>query len=191
MESTGFDHHGPDHSGPSSRVALPFARMTTEEVLKALGRYKEESRESDRQTATKLGVNRLPPPGAHVRQSEVQFVAPSTFLERTIVRTWEEVLGVPGIGVLDHFLDLGGNSLKAMQIITRLQNALEHVLPLESLFNIVTVKEQAAAIEQHVAATTNGDKNTALIAELEAMSEEEAERQLAAALHQASGISGR
>jgi hypothetical protein len=30
--------------------------MTTEEVLKALGRYTEESRETDRQTATKLGV---------------------------------------------------------------------------------------------------------------------------------------
>ena len=59
MEPTGFDHHGPDHAGPSSRVALHFARMTTEEVLKALGRYTEESRESDRQTATKLGVNRM------------------------------------------------------------------------------------------------------------------------------------
>jgi hypothetical protein len=59
MEPTGFNHHGPDHSGPSSRVALPSARMTTEEVLKALGRYTEESRESDRQTATKLGVNRM------------------------------------------------------------------------------------------------------------------------------------
>jgi amino acid adenylation domain-containing protein len=127
----------------------------------------------------------LPPPGTHVRQSEVQFVAASTFLERTIVRTWEEVLGVPGIGVLDRFLDLGGNSLKAMQIITQLQNALERVLPLESLFNIATVKEQAAAIEQHLAATTNGDESTAMIAELEAMSEEEAERQLAAALEQA------
>ena len=33
-----------------------LSRMTTEEVLKALGRYKEESPESDRQTATKLGV---------------------------------------------------------------------------------------------------------------------------------------
>ena len=33
--------------------------MTTEEVLKALGRYTEESCESDRQTATKLGVNRM------------------------------------------------------------------------------------------------------------------------------------
>jgi hypothetical protein len=59
MEPTGIDHRGPDHSDPSSRVALPSARMSTEEVLKALGRYTEESRESDRQTATKLGVNRM------------------------------------------------------------------------------------------------------------------------------------
>src|SRR5260370_13044690 len=58
MEPTGFDHHGPDHSGPSSRVALPSARMSTEEVLKASGRYAEESRESDHKTVTKLGVNR-------------------------------------------------------------------------------------------------------------------------------------
>ena len=59
VEPTGFDHHGPDHSALSSRVALPSARMTTEEVLQALGRYTEESRESDRQTATKLGINRM------------------------------------------------------------------------------------------------------------------------------------
>jgi transcriptional regulator with XRE-family HTH domain len=59
MAPTGFDHHEPDHSGPSSRVALLSARMTTEEVLKALERYAEESRESDRQTATKLGVKRM------------------------------------------------------------------------------------------------------------------------------------
>jgi tRNA (cmo5U34)-methyltransferase len=92
---------------------------------------------------------------------------------------------VPGIGILDRFLDLGGNSLKAMQIITRMQNALEHVLPLESLFNMATVSEQAAAIEKYLIATSNGEQSTALIAELEAMSEEEAERQLAAALDQA------
>jgi transcriptional regulator with XRE-family HTH domain len=33
--------------------------MTTEDVLEALGRYTEESSESERQTATKLGVNRV------------------------------------------------------------------------------------------------------------------------------------
>src|SRR5690348_10983494 len=59
MEPTGFDHQGPDHSGPSSRGALPSARMSTIEVMKALGRHTEESHESDRQTATKLSVNRM------------------------------------------------------------------------------------------------------------------------------------
>jgi transcriptional regulator with XRE-family HTH domain len=58
MGPTGVDHHGADYSNPSPQGAFPSARMSTEEVLKALGRYTEESRESDRQTATKLGVNR-------------------------------------------------------------------------------------------------------------------------------------
>ncbi|MBV8351269.1 MAG: hypothetical protein JOZ21_03220 [Verrucomicrobia bacterium] len=33
--------------------------LTTEDVLNALGRYASESKETDRQTATKLGINRL------------------------------------------------------------------------------------------------------------------------------------
>jgi transcriptional regulator with XRE-family HTH domain len=33
--------------------------VTTEDVLNALGRYTRESEESDRQTAAKLGINRL------------------------------------------------------------------------------------------------------------------------------------
>jgi hypothetical protein len=59
MEPTGLDHHGPDHFNSSPQEALPSARMNTEKVLKALGRSAEESRESDRQRATKLGVNRM------------------------------------------------------------------------------------------------------------------------------------
>jgi amino acid adenylation domain-containing protein len=133
----------------------------------------------------------LPSPGPHVRQSEVPFIAPSTDLEKTIVRVWEEVLGVPGIGVLDRFLDLGGNSLKAMQVVTRLQDALDHILPLESLFTIATVKLQAAAIEQHLANVANRDETTAFLAELQAMSEEEAERRLAVLGQDSEGINQR
>src|SRR5260370_34028188 len=59
MEPAGFNHHGLDHSGPSSRVALPSARMSAKKVFKALGRYTEESCESDRQTEITLGVNRM------------------------------------------------------------------------------------------------------------------------------------
>src|SRR5258708_24161369 len=42
-----------------TRVALPSARMSTKEVFKALERYTAESRERDRQTEMKLGVNRI------------------------------------------------------------------------------------------------------------------------------------
>ena len=35
MEPTGFDHHRSDHSDPSPQGALPSARMSTEEILKA------------------------------------------------------------------------------------------------------------------------------------------------------------
>src|SRR5260370_38936590 len=43
MEPADFEHHGADLSGPSARVALPSARMSSKEVLKALGRCTEES----------------------------------------------------------------------------------------------------------------------------------------------------
>jgi hypothetical protein len=43
MEPTGLNHHGPNYSSPSSREALPSARMSTEEVSKSLGRSTEAS----------------------------------------------------------------------------------------------------------------------------------------------------
>src|SRR3981081_4598514 len=73
MEPTGFDHHRPDHSDPSPQAVLPSAHMSTEEVLKALGRYTEESPESDRQTATKLGVNRMTLTGLFKRHLQSPF----------------------------------------------------------------------------------------------------------------------
>src|SRR5258705_10146906 len=66
MEPAGFNHHGPDHSGPSSRVALPSARMSTKEVFKALERYTEESRESDPSDGNETGCQSNNVDGASV-----------------------------------------------------------------------------------------------------------------------------
>ena len=47
-------------SGQLYRFCLKaILAMTTDEVLNALGRYTKDSRESDRQMATKLGINRI------------------------------------------------------------------------------------------------------------------------------------
>lgn len=128
----------------------------------------------------KIDQMRLPPPGPMIRGSEIPFAAPESVVEKTVARIWEEVLGVPGVGLHDRFLDLGGNSLKAMQVVSRLQDALGSVLPLGSLFTLATVAQQVAAIEEYLGPERENGDESRLLAELEAMSEEEAEQRLAA-----------
>ncbi|HEY9608354.1 amino acid adenylation domain-containing protein [Allocoleopsis sp.] len=121
----------------------------------------------------------LPAPSLHVRQSDMPFVAPSSTIEKTITQIWEEVLSVPGIGLQDRFLDLGGNSLRAMQVASRLQNALNRVLPLQSLFTFETIAEQAAAVEKYLEVPSFDNAESQFLAEIEAMGDDEAERLLA------------
>ena len=127
----------------------------------------------------KIDQKALPAPVLHVRQSDAPFVAPLTVMEKMIAQIWEEVLSVPGIGLQDRFLDLGGNSLRAMQVASRLQNALKTVLPLQSLFTVATIAEQTAAVEAHLKAASAQDDESEFLAELETMTDEEAARQLA------------
>jgi len=127
----------------------------------------------------KVDLMALPAPVLNVRQSDVPFVAPLTAIEKTIAEIWEEVLGVPGIGLQDRFFDLGGNSLRAMQVASRLQNVLNRVLPLQALFTVATIAEQAAAVEVYLKGALAEDGESEFLAELEAMRDEEAERQLA------------
>ncbi|MEE3716406.1 amino acid adenylation domain-containing protein [Tumidithrix elongata RA019] len=91
----------------------------------------------------------LPPPVLYVRQSDLAFVAPSNTIEKTIAQIWEEVLGVSGVGILDRFFDIGGNSLRAMQAIVRLQNSLNRKLPLQVLFDNPTIADLSQFIQQN------------------------------------------
>ena len=53
--------------------------------------------------------------------SEVQ-VAPRT--EKVVADTWKEVLGVDSVAVHDNFFDIGGHSLLAVRVVTRLDRKL-------------------------------------------------------------------
>ncbi|HSL83317.1 MAG TPA: condensation domain-containing protein, partial [Thermoanaerobaculia bacterium] len=46
-------------------------------------------------------------------------VPPRTPLEATLCRIWSEVLGVPEVGVLDGFFELGGDSILMIQVVAR------------------------------------------------------------------------
>ncbi|MDP9679488.1 amino acid adenylation domain-containing protein/non-ribosomal peptide synthase protein (TIGR01720 family), partial [Paenibacillus jamilae] len=66
----------------------------------------------------KIDRKSLPAPEGSLH-SGADYAAPRTVTERTLVAIWQSILGVPTVGILDHFFDLGGDSIKAIQIVSR------------------------------------------------------------------------
>ena len=76
-----------------------------------------------------------------------EYVPPGTALEKTLAELWAAVLKVERPGVHDHFLDLGGDSMLAALLVSRIREALRIELPIRSLFDAPTVAEQARVVE--------------------------------------------
>ena len=79
---------------------------------------------------------------------ETEYVAPRTSLEQTIADVWQEFLGLEQIGVHDDYLDLGGDSLLAGQIVVQLRRNLELPISVRSMFDHDTIEQLAAHIER-------------------------------------------
>ncbi len=77
------------------------------------------------------------------------YVGPRNEVEQEVAGIWAEVLGLRDVGVEDDFFDLGGNSLVATQLVSRLRGALEVNLALQDFFEGATV----AAIAERVRVT--------------------------------------
>jgi len=74
------------------------------------------------------------------------FVLPRNPDELLIARIWSEVLGVWPMGVCNEFFELGGDSLLALELITRLEGLSRKSLPLPLLLGAATVERQAAIL---------------------------------------------
>ena len=89
-----------------------------------------------------------PPSGAgSERVLDTPYVAPRSELERQLVALWAEILGTSLIGVDDDFFALGGNSLVAVQLMSRVRSRLGARLPMRSLFEAPTVARMARLVE--------------------------------------------
>ena len=94
----------------------------------------------------KVDRSALPTPGHSRPQLDTAFVAPRTEVEQELARIWAEVLCLDKVGVDDNFFDLGGHSLAASRIISRVINAFGKELPIKALFDAPSVAEMAAVI---------------------------------------------
>jgi len=115
----------------------------------------------------KVNRSALPEPTEENILREETFLSPRTPTEQRVAAIVASLLGLPQVGLNDNFFYLGGNSLFGTQVIARLRDAFHVELPLLTLFDHPTVVDLAAAVER------------LMLANLDAMSEEEAQRLLA------------
>ncbi|RME97749.1 MAG: hypothetical protein D6772_10010, partial [Bacteroidetes bacterium] len=76
------------------------------------------------------------------------YAAPASQLEELLVEVWQEVLASDRIGIDDNFLELGGTSLTAIRLTTRLNEMLELDLPLSLVFQAPTIRAYALEVEK-------------------------------------------
>ncbi len=76
-------------------------------------------------------------------------VPPATAVEELLAEIWAQVLQIDEVGINENFFDLGGHSLKATLVVSRVREALQVELPLRFIFEFPTISEQAV----HLGAT--------------------------------------
>jgi amino acid adenylation domain-containing protein len=101
----------------------------------------------------KVDKQALPAPESPDRTQDMIYVTPRNVIENLLVKIWQEVLKVEGIGIHDNFFELGGHSLLATQAVARLRDVLELDLPLRTLFGHPTVAQLASVIDTQLSKT--------------------------------------
>ena len=102
----------------------------------------------------KLDRNNLPQPDTDTPEQE--YVAPRNATEETLCRLWQEVLRRELVGIHDNFFKVGGHSLMAAQLATRIREGFKIDIPLQRMFESPTIAQLAEAIDQDLQARVNG-----------------------------------
>lgn len=83
------------------------------------------------------------------------FVAPRSETEKRVAAMWGDVLRREEIGIYDNFFDLGGNSLLATQVMSRVRDVFHQEFPVRSLFEYPRLEEFGRLIDNSGPAENN------------------------------------
>jgi amino acid adenylation domain-containing protein len=109
----------PDHMAPSRYVVLPELPLTAH---------------------GKIDRDRLPAPDQQRSEAEAGvYVEPRTLVEKVLAAIWTEILGCENVGSGQNFFDLGGHSLSAAMVTTRIREVFHLELPLQVFFQCGTI----------------------------------------------------
>ncbi|AUT02778.1 non-ribosomal peptide synthetase [Nostoc sp. CENA543] len=127
---------------------------------------------------SKVNRRALPIPDYTQRNLEIDFIAPSTPIEKELATIWTEVLKLQQVGIHDNFFELGGHSLLATQAISRLREVFNLDFPLRYLFDNPTIAELAQKVMEQQIEQAENDDLARILAEVDQLSEDEVTQQL-------------
>lgn len=78
------------------------------------------------------------------------YVAAETELQQQLVQQWQEVLGYSPVGIHDNFFEVGGHSLMAAALVTRMRKQFDFEVPLRELLETPTIAELAELLENRL-----------------------------------------
>ncbi|HYF81964.1 MAG TPA: amino acid adenylation domain-containing protein, partial [Clostridia bacterium] len=96
----------------------------------------------------KIDMKALPEPDGNINTG-VEYEAPRNEAEEKLVKIWQEVLKVEQVGINENFFDLGGHSLKATSMMSKIHKELSVEVPLKEIFRIPTIKGLSEYIKGH------------------------------------------
>lgn len=74
------------------------------------------------------------------------YVAPDGETEKELAEIWQRFFGFERIGIRDDFFELGGDSLKVITVVSRIQKELEVLVPIPEFFDRSTIEGLACYI---------------------------------------------
>ncbi|MDP9152248.1 MAG: AMP-binding protein, partial [Myxococcota bacterium] len=93
-------------------------------------------------------VDRAALPAPQAASKRAVHVEPRTETESTLQQLWEETLGVRPVGLTDDFFDLGGHSILALQLLSRIERAFGRRLTPSALLQWPTIAALAPVLSQ-------------------------------------------
>ena len=92
----------------------------------------------------------LPAPVAGLAALDTPYVAPTDATEQAIAAIWQAVLQLPRVGKNDNFFDLGGTSLRLVEVNRRLCEHLQRAIPIVQMYQHPTVSSLAPVSYTHL-----------------------------------------
>ncbi|TKH41704.1 hypothetical protein C1I60_20515 [Paenibacillus terrae] len=94
----------------------------------------------------KIDRKSLPAPEGSL-QSGADYAEPRTEAESKLVKIWQDVLGLNKIGVKDNFFEIGGHSLRAMTLVSKIHKELNKSISLRIIFEAPTIEQLAVVLK--------------------------------------------